>query len=714
MEELEQIGNANPEELKAKVEELRKRTEATPSDSLSWFLLGIALLRSEDIENAFKAFESGAASKSGENEWRAKCIERQILILQASGRLEEAVSLIDLALAEQSEKPNMFLALTRINLASELKGDDGVREAMQILSRYAEHPALRIFESSILQSEGDVGAAAAVFKELSTQPTHEFLNDEAALWAIGLARANCGDLEGAYQAAELMVAAEGEVTRSHVCYLQIAIPHALSKGRWDAAKQMAVQFGAIAPPENPLPHLWQAEALIGLEDYDEALKAADKAINVARKPMWLPVRIAARSEKGAILILLGRAEDAQKELADAMREDSTRPTRDLFSMLAYTNASMAEYLMGAKETAEEYIGKAVEISASLPSTTPRRGLSLLVKASLRLADSRYDEALNAINASIALEPGQIDALLAKAQTHASLEEYRMASQIAQQAAVVDGPTRTRIDAWLVCADAHIELHAFEEAIAALRQAIDLEPDDFRVWSALGEAYRKLGRRKAAVYALGRAWELVPKDTKKQAAKDAALALTSAHLEANEPQKALDFIDHSEAVLTEEKHSIAEFEHNRGLAYYQLKDYRAAVRVLRNASKLGVPDSGDLADRVAEMQSGTGSWTDYWFASTTTMRRKATGASLLLLLLAALSLSVLETSKIECLTWLRTGAHLPIIATFAALLLLPVVRKLKIGSLELEPIAGKPQTAPSSDQIAIRALSAAVLTVTPNT
>ncbi|QYO62241.1 trypsin-like peptidase domain-containing protein [Leptolyngbya sp. 7M] len=125
---------------------------------------------------------------------------------------------------------------------------------------------------------------------------------------------------------------------------------------------------------------------------------------------------------------------------------------------------------------------------------------------------RYEKSLDAYEQAIALKPDFFEAWYAHGMAEMGLKQYRNAIASFQKAleygtstADTDLADRQRSQAWRQISDAHYYSGAFEEALQAIQQAIDLTPNDFIIyqWKAtiLNDSGRHLEALKVSAEAI---------------------------------------------------------------------------------------------------------------------------------------------------------------------------------------------------------------------
>ncbi len=281
-----------------------------------------------------------------------------------------------------------------------------------------------------------------------------------------------------------------------------------------------------AEPEQP--RLWycKALALVGLSQWDEAIAAAQTALNLN------PTLAAAHR-------LIGKAQTelGQTELAIAAYKQAAK----LYLQAKDRNNAQAciqriEALTAPKPTHAPATAKPTASSTSLPLITPQSALN---QAREKLDRKRYGEALHDLNwlvqcdpdnarilalrglahahcgnsanamrdlaAAINLAPDSDQVLLQRAKTRCVLGDGEGA--IADCTALLSNQGTRSVAILNLRAQAYQLVEQFEKAIADCSIALDIEPDRAASYARRGEAYEALENWDAALVDYGKASRL---------------------------------------------------------------------------------------------------------------------------------------------------------------------------------------------------------------
>ena len=123
--------------------------------------------------------------------------------------------------------------------------------------------------------------------------------------------------------------------------------------------------------------------------------------------------------------------------------------------------------------------------------------------------SKYDEALQALDKAIELKPDYADAWLFEGMALSSLDRYNVAALQAIDKAIELNPNDA--SGWFVKGVALSNQSKYGEAIQADDKAIELKPDFAEAWDGKGLALYNQGKYDEALQALDKAIELKPDD-----------------------------------------------------------------------------------------------------------------------------------------------------------------------------------------------------------
>ncbi|MCB0167227.1 MAG: tetratricopeptide repeat protein [Anaerolineae bacterium] len=140
--------------------------------------------------------------------------------------------------------------------------------------------------------------------------------------------------------------------------------------------------------------------------------------------------------------------------------------------------------------------------------------------------------------------------------------------------------------------AYDQLDQFDEALAAHKRAVEIDPESFRAWNNLGIAYFYLGQLNEAESSQKRAINLKP---------DYAFAYASlgaVYVSRNEPNAAIQVL--AEAIRLDE--TIATAHANLALAYALAGQFDAAEDSLQRAIVLGYENGAVVQQRINHLKS----------------------------------------------------------------------------------------------------------------
>jgi tetratricopeptide (TPR) repeat protein len=235
----------------------------------------------------------------------------------------------------------------------------------------------------------------------------------------------------------------------------------------------------------------------------------------------------------------------------------------------------------------------------------------------------------------------------------------------------------------------------EAALERARQALARDVDDARSWLALGDAYQALDRLGPGATAYRRGWGRSGDD--QRTAARALVGLTNVLIRSGDSRAALDVLDspHTRERVARLARTYGAVSFNRAVALLQGGNEQGAIRALKAAAAAEhpAPQAADLAGQMMTRRSRDSSWLGFWFSdSDGGAVRRLVGTALLVLLTVTALATLADPGAVAWLGWVSPdGNHrlVPLLA-IAALFLLPIVTKLKLGSVEIE----QPQPAPA--------------------
>jgi S1-C subfamily serine protease len=207
-----------------------------------------------------------------------------------------------------------------------------------------------------------------------------------------------------------------------------------------------------------------------------------------------------------------------------------------------------------------------------PSSRGASAYDLWLQARNANLDGRYQEAVGALRAALALDPGFYPAHCCLGSNYYWLSRYQEALEALKQAIRLK-PDHVLPHFYLGWT--YHELGRYQEELEALKEAIRLEPEEPNGYFLLGDTYNKLGRRQEALEAYGEAIRLKPD----HALAHYGLGLTYSKL--GRCQEAVEA--YREAIRL--KPDDAEAHSGLGAAYLDLGDRSAALDEYRILQKL---------------------------------------------------------------------------------------------------------------------------------
>ena len=286
----------------------------------------------------------------------------------------------------------------------------------------------------------------------------------------------------------------------------------------------------------------------------------------------------------------------------------------------------------------------------------------------------YEEAAQAYSKVTELAPDNADGWQGKAEALQGLEDFQGAHDAYSRATEIEPD---RVSLMTGTGRALLGLSLYERATEILQRAVTVRSDDAETWEELGNAYAAMERYRPAQRAYRRSIELEPQSS------TALVAMSVALMKLGENEEALDALRRYGKALGDPM-----IAYNRGVALHGLGRTEEALAAWDEAAtaKPPIKQARELVESLRTKPVATpGSWWDYWFGLGVRWHRRLLGAVLLVILSGFLILPLLTT---ESIGWLDTEQEwtdlvLPV-AVLTALLVLPTVRRLSVGSLEIEP------------------------------
>jgi tetratricopeptide (TPR) repeat protein len=411
--------------------------------------------------------------------------------------------------------------------------------------------------------------------------------------------------------------------------------------------------------------LVQAACLLVADDDDEA---AASALGEARQHL-----VASRTPDGApaVLVLLWEALLAAREgRTDAALEavHAARRQLDRLPVALRAAVDLAEAQLHRLSGDDEQALAVLRVSAAGAPTAELLGLLAEVQLSLGDADAAVASATRALELD-GTRAGELLRQRSVARLAAGLPEWAL--EDARAALAVDDGAATR----LTLARVYEELGRLPQAGAAYRRAVGAAREDATAARAL-------------------------------------VGLSRVLLLQGQVGEVLSVLDSGAGRRL--GHTWGAVAYNRGVALLRAGRRAEAVDELRRAARAEHPVAGadGIADRVSAAVVRAGSYVGYWFTAAGPHRR-AGGAVLVVLLVAAAGLAVADPAQVGWLRWASADASARLVPLLAltALLLAPVVTRLKVGAVEVEqpaPAAVElPDLEPSEPEDVVAAMTAAV-------
>lgn len=277
-------------------------------------------------------------------------------------------------------------------------------------------------------------------------------------------------------------------------------------------------------PQEPHGYTLKAMVLAAMRQYDEALQACEQAIQVDQSFAM------AWDTKGDILRKIGRKEDALSAYIRAINENPRLTVAyidrgNLLIEMRHYSAALAAYeeAIAIQPDAEGWNNKGIALRAL----------------------QRYEEAVNAHNHALELDPTYVDAWYSKGLTFRAMNRY-------------------------------------DDAIAAFQQAIALNDSMAIIYKNLADALRTCGRYQEALAAYERVIALDPSSS---AYTDKGITLRLLH------QFDAALTAHDKALRQDDKDAYA--WHSRGRTYFAMGKYEPALKNIDEALHLK-PDNDEFA------------------------------------------------------------------------------------------------------------------------
>lgn len=271
-------------------------------------------------------------------------------------------------------------------------------------------------------------------------------------------------------------------------------------------------------PYFPPAHIELGKTLYGLGEFDGALEKAEVALSLE------PTNSDALILKGKVLLKRGKIEDAEKIYRSLQQKhpDSVEITSELSDALVlldrpgealnvidefltrYMDAkilrSKVELLIFLKRANE-----ALQAVDKLLSLEPENADVLLLKGQIILMQGiNYEKSIEALEKAVSLNPKSQDGFLMLSESFLSLKRFREALDAANSVLKLN---QENVDALTNKGLALMELREYKSSIESFDKSNNLQPDNIKALRGRGECLRFLGRFEEAVVDLRRAWKL---------------------------------------------------------------------------------------------------------------------------------------------------------------------------------------------------------------
>ena len=209
----------------------------------------------------------------------------------------------------------------------------------------------------------------------------------------------------------------------------------------------------------------------------------------------------------------------------------------------------------------------------------------------------YDDAIAAVDAALALEPGRLDALLVKSQVYIKMGDLGQA-RVTLDAALEISPDDMRVHEQLVFVAQ--EEGDPEQQIAARRALLEIEPEHLESWLALGDLYAKTGDMEASAEAYNHVVAIDPDNAYKTYYNIGVLILNKDNPGIDDTKRAIDALQRAVEINAD----YGPAWHQLGVALLGTGDREGAVAAFESYLRVS-PDSsqaGQIKDLVNALKS----------------------------------------------------------------------------------------------------------------
>lgn len=427
----------------------------------------------------------------------------------------------------------------------------------------------------------------------------------------------------------------------------------IEDGSYQEALDASAKSATIAP-DSAGPLVTRARAAYLFGDYQLALSSAEEALARGDDSLaWLM--------KANALSVLGRDLDgvAAAEKAKELRPDDA----DAWSIYGTT---LSEVRRHADSIA------AFEKAAELEPADPDHIANIAIG---RLNLEEYERALPLFEQALAADDSNLKIKTWIGATYGELEDYGTALGIFEEILEKD-PTQRQAWVWRGLAERLLGWH--DQAASSFRRALALDGwKESEIWLQLGRTCADKNDLRTAARCYAQARDL------DRSTLEAWVGIAVVEIRQNMQLTALNTLSDAEKAVGPS--AIIEF--NRGVAQSQLGQSGEAQRTWRRARDLDSEFSAaELLIKEKEVALPPGGWVEYWFGPGRHWLRKASGFVLVVLLLFVLALSVLKRGLVPGFTNgdPRLSTLIPVVG-LAAIVFLPTIRSLKVGSVSLEAL-----------------------------
>ncbi|HEX5758284.1 MAG TPA: tetratricopeptide repeat protein [Thermoanaerobaculia bacterium] len=405
-------------------------------------------------------------------------------------RGEHAAALDTLRAAPEAQRGDARLQRqigSALYRAGDLEGALAAADA--VLARHPDERQPALLKALVLAAQGRNQEAGELIARLRR-------DDPANLALAGMAARLLVRDGRAAEGAEVMetlrrdLAAQGKTKEAEEAALEIVRVRVEGEQWAEAAAAAAELAGAAEPQVRQAALALRLEALTELESYAEALALVEGADGGAEAEGDLSAK------RGELLVRTGRGAEGDALLTRLAT--SEKPQQVLAAVQAYHRL-------------ERYDDSIAPLERLLARQTPTAPVAFLLGAA-REREGERAAAETAFRRALELEPGFHPALnylgYMLAEKGERLEE---ALALVRQAVALEPDNGAYVDSlgW-----AHFQLGQYREALAFLQRAARLEPGDATIYEHLGDTYRALGRAEDALQVYRRALALDDENAEK--------------------------------------------------------------------------------------------------------------------------------------------------------------------------------------------------------